>query len=97
MASCSEATQPLFPTPAPGASRTAYTVCRGPSTRRRTPGATRCGRGANSRGVIYELHIGTFTAVGTLAAAIQRLEHLVALGIDFVEIMPVNGFNGSHN
>ncbi len=48
-------------------------------------------------GVIYELHIGTFTAVGTLAAAIQRLDHLVALGIDFVEIMPVNGFNGSHN
>jgi maltooligosyltrehalose trehalohydrolase len=48
-------------------------------------------------GVIYELHIGTFTPEGTLDAAIQRLGHLVDLGIDFVELLPVNGFNGVHN
>ena len=48
-------------------------------------------------GVIYELHIGTFTAEGTLTAAIDRLDHLVRLGIDFVELMPVNAFNGPHN
>ena len=48
-------------------------------------------------GVIYELHIGTFTAEGTLDSAIEKLDHLVSLGIDFVEVLPVNGFNGSHN
>jgi maltooligosyltrehalose trehalohydrolase len=48
-------------------------------------------------GVIYELHIGTFTPDGTLDSAIDRLDHLVSLGVDFVEVLPVNGFNGSHN
>jgi maltooligosyltrehalose trehalohydrolase len=48
-------------------------------------------------GVIYELHVGTFTREGTLVAAIERLDHLVRLGIDFVELMPVNAFNGPHN
>ena len=48
-------------------------------------------------GVIYELHVGTFTPEGTLTAAIDKLDHLVALGADFVEIMPVNAFNGVHN
>ena len=47
--------------------------------------------------VIYELHIGTFTPEGTLDSAIERLDHLVDLGIDFVELLPVNGFNGTHN
>ncbi|MGO1545241.1 MAG: malto-oligosyltrehalose trehalohydrolase [Gulosibacter sp.] len=44
--------------------------------------------------VIYELHIGTFTPDGTLDAAIERLDHLVDLGVDFVEPLPVNAFNG---
>ena len=48
-------------------------------------------------GVIYELHIGTFTPDGTLDSAIERLDHLVDLGIDFVELLPVNAFNGTHN
>jgi maltooligosyltrehalose trehalohydrolase len=48
-------------------------------------------------GVIYELHVGTFTPEGTLDAAIERLDHLADLGIDFVELMPVNAFNGDHN
>ena len=48
-------------------------------------------------GTIYELHIGTFTPEGTLDSAIGRLDHLVELGIDFVEVLPVNGFNGTHN
>ncbi len=47
--------------------------------------------------VIYELHIGTFTAEGTFDAAIERLDHLVALGISVVELLPVNAFNGTHN
>jgi len=47
--------------------------------------------------VIYELHIGTFTPDGTLDSAIERLDHLVSIGIDMVEVLPVNGFAGTHN
>ncbi len=47
--------------------------------------------------VIYELHVGTFTPEGTLDSAIERLDHLVDLGVDLVEVMPVNAFNGTHN
>ncbi|GJF12486.1 malto-oligosyltrehalose trehalohydrolase [Mycolicibacterium cyprinidarum] len=46
--------------------------------------------------VIYELHIGTFTAGGTFDSAIEKLDYLVDLGIDFVELMPVNAFSGTH-
>ncbi|MGL4173477.1 MAG: malto-oligosyltrehalose trehalohydrolase [Actinomycetota bacterium] len=45
-------------------------------------------------GVLYELHIGTFTPHGTFDAAIERLNHLVNLGVDAVEIMPVASFDG---
>jgi maltooligosyltrehalose trehalohydrolase len=48
-------------------------------------------------GVVYEMHVGTFTPEGTLDAAIGRLDHLVDLGVDFVELLPVNAFNGPHN
>ncbi len=44
--------------------------------------------------VFYELHVGTFTAQGTLAAAASRLDHLVDLGVDVVELMPVAAFPG---
>ncbi|MDO7882743.1 malto-oligosyltrehalose trehalohydrolase [Salinibacterium soli] len=47
--------------------------------------------------VLYELHVGTFTPGGTLDSAIERLDHLVDLGVDFVEPLPVNSFNGTHN
>ena len=49
-----------------------------------------------SQAVIYELHIGTFTPVGTFAAAIEKLDHLVQLGVTHVELMPVNEFSGNH-
>lgn len=48
-------------------------------------------------GVIYELHIGTFTPEGTFDAAIDKLDHLVSIGVDLVELLPVNGFNGVRN
>ncbi|MDH2442667.1 malto-oligosyltrehalose trehalohydrolase [Amnibacterium sp. CER49] len=48
-------------------------------------------------GSIYELHIGTFTPAGTLDSAIERLDHLVDLGVTHVEVLPVNAFNGTHN
>ncbi|WP_104177729.1 malto-oligosyltrehalose trehalohydrolase [Cryobacterium sp. Y50] len=47
--------------------------------------------------VIYELHLGTFTPEGTLEAAATRLDHLQSIGVDFVELLPVNAFNGTHN
>jgi len=46
--------------------------------------------------VIYELHIGTFTPAGTFDSAIEKLDQLVDLGVDFVEVMPVNAFSGTH-
>ena len=47
--------------------------------------------------VIYELHVGTFTPEGTFDAALRRLDHLRQIGVDLVEVMPVNAFNGTHN
>ncbi|MFD7828239.1 malto-oligosyltrehalose trehalohydrolase [Kitasatospora sp. NPDC059803] len=46
--------------------------------------------------VLYELHIGTFTPRGTFDAAAEHLDHLVELGVDFVELMPVCPFPGRH-
>ena len=48
-------------------------------------------------GIVYEMHIGTFTADGTLDAAIGKLDHLVSIGVDMVELLPVNAFAGTHN
>ncbi len=44
--------------------------------------------------VLYELHIGTFTELGTFDGAIARLDHLVELGVDAVELLPCNAFAG---
>jgi maltooligosyltrehalose trehalohydrolase len=49
-----------------------------------------------SSAVIYELHVGTFTREGTFDAILDKLDHLVALGIDAIELMPVNEFSGTH-
>ena len=47
-----------------------------------------------SHAVIYELHIGTFSAEGTFAGALAHLPHLVQLGVTHVELMPVAEFAG---
>ncbi len=47
--------------------------------------------------VVYELHVGTFTPEGTLDAAIGKIDHLRSIGVDFIELMPVNAVNGEHN
>lgn len=44
--------------------------------------------------VLYELHIGTFTPEGTWQAAMARLDHLKALGVTVLQIMPVGSFMG---
>jgi maltooligosyltrehalose trehalohydrolase len=48
------------------------------------------------RAVIYELHVGTFTAEGTFDAAIERLDYLFELGVTHLELMPVAAFPGSY-
>jgi maltooligosyltrehalose trehalohydrolase len=63
----------------------AHFVWRTPWTGRALPGA-----------VLYELHVGTFTAQGTFDAAAERLEHLALLGVTHVELMPVCPFPGTH-
>lgn len=47
--------------------------------------------------VIYELHIGAFTAAGTFREAIERLPDLVELGVTAVELMPVAQSPGKWN
>jgi malto-oligosyltrehalose trehalohydrolase len=50
-----------------------------------------------SEAVIYELHVGTFTAEGTFRAAAEKLTYLRDLGITAIEIMPVADFPGRFN
>jgi malto-oligosyltrehalose trehalohydrolase len=49
------------------------------------------------RAILYELHIGTFTPQGTFLAAIEKLDHLVQLGITAIEIMSLGDFPGRWN
>lgn len=51
--------------------------------------------GIELRGAVgYELHVGTFTAGGTFDSAIEKLDHVAGLGVDYVEVMPVATFPG---
>ena len=45
--------------------------------------------------VYYELHVGTFTPEGTFRAAMEKLPHLVELGITAIELLPVAQFAGN--
>ena len=47
--------------------------------------------------VVYELHVGTFSAHGSFAGAARHLDHLLDLGVTAVELMPVAAFPGSRN
>jgi len=46
------------------------------------------------RNVVYEMHIGTFTAAGTWGAARAQLQRLADLGVTTLEIMPLAEFSG---
>jgi maltooligosyltrehalose trehalohydrolase len=48
-----------------------------------------------SSAIFYELHIGTFTPSGTFLSAIEKLDHLVSLGVTHIELMPVVEFDGN--
>ncbi|MFN2526483.1 MAG: malto-oligosyltrehalose trehalohydrolase [Actinomycetota bacterium] len=45
--------------------------------------------------IVYELHVGTFTAEGTFDGIARNLDHLVDLGVTAIELMPVAEFAGS--
>lgn len=47
--------------------------------------------------VLYEIHVGTFTAQGAFEAIVPHLDELKDLGITSVEIMPVSQFPGNRN
>ncbi|HEV7799588.1 MAG TPA: malto-oligosyltrehalose trehalohydrolase [Burkholderiales bacterium] len=47
--------------------------------------------------VVYELHVGTFSGEGTFRAIVPKLQHLVALGVTAIELMPIGDFPGSRN
>ncbi len=44
--------------------------------------------------VLYEMHIGTFTAEGTYLSAAEQLSELALLGVTTLEVMPVADFPG---
>jgi maltooligosyltrehalose trehalohydrolase len=46
--------------------------------------------------VIYELHVGTFSAAGTFDGVIPRLADLRELGVTAIEVMPIATFAGDH-
>ncbi|MGA3219249.1 MAG: malto-oligosyltrehalose trehalohydrolase [Acidimicrobiales bacterium] len=50
---------------------------------------------ALSETVLYELHVGTFSPEGTFDGAVSRLEHLVDLGANAIELLPVAEASGS--
>lgn len=60
---------------------------------------------ANHELIIYEMHIGEFRGgpgdsseeQGTFQRVIEKLDYLVDLGINAVELMPVNEFPGHHS
>lgn len=45
--------------------------------------------------IIYELHIRDFTAEGTVKAAKEKLQYLKDLGVNAIELMPINEFEGN--
>lgn len=47
--------------------------------------------------IIYELHVGTFTAAGTFEAIIDKLDYLTELGVNTIELLPVGDFPGRRN
>ncbi|MBD3383602.1 malto-oligosyltrehalose trehalohydrolase, partial [candidate division KSB1 bacterium] len=47
--------------------------------------------------IIYEVHVGTMTPAGTFTAIIDRLDDLLDLGINTIELMPVAQFPGDRN
>ena len=55
----------------------------------------------HNKAIIYELHIGTFhrpdaSTTGTFYTAIEKLDYLQSLGVNYIELMPVTSMAQSH-
>ncbi len=55
----------------------------------------------HNKAVIYEMHIGTFnrpdaSTPGTFQTAIEKLDYLASLGINYIELMPVTSMASSN-
>lgn len=48
-------------------------------------------------GLIYELHVGTFSDSGDFEGLVEHLDHLIELGVTHIELMPVQPFGGDRN
>ncbi len=82
-----------FPDPC---SRSQPRGLRGPSRVARAPRAAPFEPPSLDALVVYELHVGTFTAEGTFAAAARELAGLAELGVTAIEVMPIAEFPGHH-
>jgi maltooligosyltrehalose trehalohydrolase len=47
--------------------------------------------------ILYELHVGAFTASHDFDGVIRKLDHLAGLGINAIELMPLAQFPGTRN
>lgn len=55
----------------------------------------------HNKAIIYELHVGTFnrpdaSTGGTFYTAIEKLDYLKTLGVNYIELMPVTSMAQSH-
>jgi len=55
----------------------------------------------HNQAIIYELHVGTFnkpdtSTTGTFADVTKKLDYLVGLGVNYIELMPVASMAKSH-
>jgi 1,4-alpha-glucan branching enzyme len=47
--------------------------------------------------LIYELHVGNFSPEGTFAGVAERLDYLSGMGVDAIELMPIQEFPGDES
>lgn len=47
--------------------------------------------------IIYELHVGDFSPEGTFAGVTQRLDYIRDLGVNAIELMPIQEFPGDRS
>ncbi len=47
--------------------------------------------------ILYELHVGTFTQERTFTGILSKLDHLLDLGVNTIELMPIAQFPGARN
>ena len=45
--------------------------------------------------VIYEMHFRDFTSTGDIPGALEKLDYLASLGVNAVELMPIQEFDGN--